>query len=77
MGNQEPLDLSAVDLTQQRKFLRGFHTFGHYGQAQLSAEGDNAGQCLCQFFVVVAALDQCAVDLQFGKGVDTRFMYEL
>ena len=36
VGDQEALDLSAVDLTQQRKFLRGFYAFGDYDQAQLT-----------------------------------------
>ncbi|MNS21911.1 hypothetical protein D3C72_536890 [compost metagenome] len=67
MGDQETLNLSAVDFTQQSKFLCGFYTFGHHRQAQLATEADNAGQRLREFGVGVAALYQSTVDFQFGE----------
>ncbi len=36
VGDEETLDLSAIDLTQQRKFLHGFYTFGDHDQTQLT-----------------------------------------
>jgi len=67
-GDQDGLNLSAVDFTQHSKFLRGFRALGQQRQIRLSIQAGNAGQRLRRLLVGVLALHLRAVDLRAGTG---------
>ena len=68
MRNQKALHLVAIDLAQQFELLRRLDPFGDHGEAELAAQGDDAGQGRGQAFAFIATLHQRAVDLEFGEG---------